>query len=218
METDDKNQQENREALMSRIFFAVFFTLIATVVTVTFCKYFILRDYYITAEANCDPESEKCFIWECDPEAVKEGEACAGNPEEDIWYYKIVRKNASLIPVCDPNQEECAALDCGSGEDCQETFCDEAVPEDGTECNDPEEYLKEMEAEEEGGEEANEECDDESEDCLQDEEDSGDTTEEDGEEESLIGEENQDGIDLEDTENESLRSDDNLEISQTRYL
>jgi hypothetical protein len=92
----DPNLEDAREAQKNKIFFIVFFLLLFGVVTFTFCRYFIAKDYYIQAQADCDPESEKCFIWECDPEATDEGEKCTGNPEEDIWYYKIVKKRLMI--------------------------------------------------------------------------------------------------------------------------
>jgi hypothetical protein len=149
METDNKIQPDKKEASANRIFFAVFFALIAVVVTVTFCKYFILRDYYITAQADCDPENEKCFIWRCDPKAEDDSEKCTGDPEEDTWYYKMVKKNANAILLCDPNSEECPALECFSGEDCIETRCDGTDAKEGEECNDPKKYLEELKAQEE---------------------------------------------------------------------
>lgn len=128
----------------NKIFFAVFFTLIAAVVIITFMKYFVARDYYIQAEADCDPYEEKCFIWECDPDATDESEKCTGDPEKDIWYYKKVKKIASQIPLCDPNNEDCNALACGEGLDCEETLCDKATSEEeGAECNDPVKYTEE---------------------------------------------------------------------------
>ncbi|MDR3583128.1 MAG: hypothetical protein P4L62_02100 [Candidatus Pacebacteria bacterium] len=39
----------------TKIFFGVFFGLIAITIVVTFCKFFILKDYYIQAQADCDP-------------------------------------------------------------------------------------------------------------------------------------------------------------------
>jgi len=178
METNNKKQSENKEALASSIFFAVFFFAIAAAVTFTFCKYFILRDYDITAEADCDPESEKCFIWECDPEASDESEKCTGDPETDIWYYKIIKKNASLIPACDSALEECETLSCLIGEDCEETLCEDGN-EEKIECNDPAKYLEEMEA----LESEEDECGGETEDCAEESED--DTQEETGEMEEI---------------------------------
>jgi len=150
----------------NKIFFAVFFTLIAAVVIITFTKYFVAKDYYIEAQADCDPYSQKCFVWECDPESQVDGEKCTGDPEEDIWYYQNVKKIANEIPLCDPNDENCGALSCISGMDCEVTYCDEAAAkeEDAT-CNDPVEYTEENPIEEEESEEV-EECELDDEECL----------------------------------------------------
>ena len=137
----------------SKIFFAVFFLLIAVSVAATYYRYIIKRDCIVHAEVDCDPETEACFIWECDPESEEEGEACTGDPDEDIWYYKIIKKNAQNIPLCDPNEEECEELSCEPGEeDCEEILCSEGELEEGEVCSDPETYLMEY-GEEEGGEE-----------------------------------------------------------------
>lgn len=148
----------------NKIFFAVFFALIAAVVILTFVKYFIAKDYYVEAEADCDPETEKCFIWKCDPASSKEGEKCTGDPEEDIWYFKKVRKKAIDIPLCDPKEESCEAFVCHPGEDCQEFLCNEGNA-GGGQCNDPEAYMLENAEEEES-----EECEEGDEECASDEE------------------------------------------------
>lgn len=122
----------------SKIFFVVFFFLIATSIGATYYRYFILRDYMITAQAECDPYTEACFIWSCDPDT--EGE-CTGDPEEDIAYYKNISRNARNIPLCNPADEDCEALVCPSGEaDCTLTLCDADTVTEGVTCNDPVAY------------------------------------------------------------------------------
>jgi hypothetical protein len=146
----------------NKIFFTVFFGLIAVVVAVTFVKYFILKSYYIQTEGDCDPTVEKCFIWECDPEATEEGEKCTGDPETDTWYYQKVKKLANEIAPCDPNDETCDALLCDQEiMDCEVTFCDENTVGEGEVCNDPVKYNEENPIEEEG-----EECAEDDEECL----------------------------------------------------
>lgn len=129
----------------SKIFLALFFLAIFISVGVTYYKIIIKRDYIVEAQTDCDPETEKCFVWECDPNSNIDGEKCVGDPEKDIWYYKIISKNAGWIPLCDPNKDEnCQALVCADGEsDCGYTLCDEETKkEQGVECGDPEEYAK----------------------------------------------------------------------------
>ena len=151
METQTSTQNpEIKLDNKSKILFIVIGLLIAVSVAVTYWRIVVRRDYIVQAQTECDPETEKCFIWECDPESDVEGEACTGDPETDIWYYKIIRRNAMNIPNCDPNDEECTALVCPENEaDCSEELCtDENVPE-GETCNDPEQYLLENPPEEE---------------------------------------------------------------------
>lgn len=144
-----------------KIFFWVFSTLIIAVVVITFCRYFILKDYDIEAQADCDPTAEKCFVWKCDPESTVEGEKCTGDAETDTWYYKIVTKKAYDIPLCDPNDENCQAYECLSGQNCSEKFCDELNKPKGEECNDPVKYNEENPPEEES-----EECAPDDQECL----------------------------------------------------
>jgi len=134
------------------------------------------KDYLIEAEIDCDPEVESCFVWECDPESDVEGEACTGDPEMDVWYYKYLTRKASDIPMCDEaawkEDEECDPMTCmGEEEYCEETVCTEEDIEAGESCTDPETFEYEEEECEEGDEEclAEEEgiCDiDEEGECL----------------------------------------------------
>lgn len=148
----------------SKILFVVIGLLIVGSVAVTFWRYMVKRDYIVQAQTDCDPEAEACFVWECDPESTVEGEACTGDEESDIWYYKIIRRNAKNIPLCDPNEEECAALVCEPGEkDCSEELCSESNVPEGETCNDPVQYLIDNPPEEE-------ECAEDDEECLAEEE------------------------------------------------
>lgn len=157
----------------SKIFFWVLGILILAAISVTYWRIMLKRDYIIEAEADCDPTTETCFIYECDPSA----EECTGNPDEDTSYYKLVRRNASKIPTCNPEADEsCQPLVCGEGEnDCEEILCTEETKAPEEACNDPVQYNLENPAEEEEegeGEEAEAieeaQCDSESdEDCLE---------------------------------------------------
>lgn len=131
----------------SKIFFIVFFLLITGSVAATYYRYIVERDYIIQAEADCDPYTEACFVYVCDPEA---GEECTGDPAEDTSYYKLIERNAKNIPLCDPNDETCDVLTCPEGEeDCAITLCDPVTAEEGMECSDPLVYTLENPIEEE---------------------------------------------------------------------
>ena len=123
----------------SKIFFSIFFVAVFVVTAMAFYKFYILKDYYIKAEASCDPATEKCFIYECDPADDAE---CPENVEERISYYKMIEKRASALPLCDPNSSDCPPIVCRAGEDCRETLCDGEAEAAGEQCSDPAEYLK----------------------------------------------------------------------------
>lgn len=112
---------------------------------------------------DCDPYAEECFVWECDPESTEEGEACTGDAENDIWYFKVAKRNASRIPLCDPNTDEnCQPMLCEEGEkDCEEIFCaeDQLEAQYASGCVDPVKFTEENPVEEEGAcEEGDEAC------------------------------------------------------------
>lgn len=146
----------------SKIFFSIFFFAIFVVAVIAFEKFYILKDYYIKTEVDCDPAAEKCFIYECDP--TDDGE-CPENPTERISYYKLIEKKASAIPLCDPSDTECPPLACLAGEACQETLCDEATKTEDEVCSDPIEYLMDQVQLENSGD-----CGPEDENCLNGEE------------------------------------------------
>lgn len=102
-----------------------------------FCyhKYVIQKDYPMYAEGSCDPSVEVCFVYTCDPET----EECVGNPEEDTYYYKEIRRMANQFPDCNPNSEDCLIDRCNEGEiGCDISLCD---PEDvGLSCASVEDF------------------------------------------------------------------------------
>jgi|WetSurMetagenome_2_1015567.scaffolds.fasta_scaffold175327_1 hypothetical protein len=139
---DEQVAPKIQKISLERILTWTFFLVIITVVTITFLKYFVLKDYIIQAEADCDPMTEACFIYECVPGTDAD---CADDPEDPeakLSYYKTVEKKAFLIPDCDPNDENCDALNCQglSEEDCSETLCSDETKEEGIECVDPVAY------------------------------------------------------------------------------
>lgn len=181
---DEKNPPKADQPRADKIFFIVFFLLIICSIGATYYRTMIKKDYIISAQIDCDPYTEKCFVWECDPISTVEGEACTGDPEMDIWYYKIFQRKAYNVPLCDPNDESCDAFVCAEGEeDCGETLCSPEAATEGEICNDPEEYALNNPPEEdeeecegddcevaEGDEESEDaeeiECDSSTEDCI----------------------------------------------------
>jgi hypothetical protein len=123
----------------SKVFFIIFFSIGLAVISIAFYKFYILRDYYIKSEVECNPEIEKCFISECDPSTDSE---CPENPDERLSYYKFIEKKVYAIPLCDSSSPDCPALACQEGEDCKEFLCDEATKTEDEQCNNPEEYSK----------------------------------------------------------------------------
>ena len=145
----------------SKILLTIFFLLIVGSVAFTYYRIMIKKDYLISSQVDCDPYTEKCFIWNCDPESTVEGEACTGDPEADVWYYKVAQRNASRIPLCNPETDEnCQPFLCEAGEpECAETLCSAEPVAEGETCNDPEEYTLNNPAEEEECDpEVDEEC------------------------------------------------------------
>jgi len=131
----------------SKIFFIVLGLLIAGSVAVTYWRIMVKKDYVIESQVDCDPTVDKCFIWECDPASDVEGEKCTGDPDNDIWYYQIARRNASRIPLCDPDKDDnCKPMECdpATEKDCSVTFCDEITKvAQKVECSDPVKYNEE---------------------------------------------------------------------------
>ena len=148
MENKKEEKQKIEISASSKIFFWVLGLLILGSVAVTFWRIVLNRDYIISAEQECDPATETCFIYTCDPEADSE---CPADEAERISYYKLIHKNAKNIPLCDTLSGECPTeLNCEEGEaDCEMILCDESTVAEGETCNDPEKYLKENPPEEE---------------------------------------------------------------------
>ncbi|MEF3691654.1 MAG: hypothetical protein V3574_01190 [Candidatus Moraniibacteriota bacterium] len=124
----------------TKIFWLIVMALIFLSIGAAFYRYVIKKDYIIEAEVDCDPFFEPCFVWNCDPLSEEEGEMCTGEEEEDIWYYKIINKNAGRISACAEDDEDCEPLFCGENEpDCEFVFCNEENREEkgAQRCNDP---------------------------------------------------------------------------------
>ncbi len=127
----------------SKALFVLLGVLIAGSIVVTYWRYMIKRDYVIQAQIDCDPEKESCLIWRCDPASSVDGEECTGVPDKDIWYYKVLSRNAKNIPDCDPKDESCTAYQCGPEEPgCGIANCSPDNLKKGEECSTPEQYLR----------------------------------------------------------------------------
>ena len=192
----------------SKLLIAIVTLLILVSILITFWRIMIQRDYIIENQIDCDPYTEKCFIWECDPNSTVEGEACTGDPEMDIWYYAVAQRKAANIPFCNPEEDEnCAPFECLEGEkDCSITFCDETTKEEQeVECNDPVQYSLDNPEEEE-------ECAEDDEECLAAEEES-ECAEDDAEclaaeeEESECAEDDEECLAAEEEESECAEGD-----------
>ncbi len=138
---DKKSPLKPESPLKGKIFFLVFGVLIVGSIAVTFWRIVINRDYIISAEQECDPATEACFVRECNPADDSE---CPENIDERTSYYKLINKNAKNIPPCDATSGECPTeLSCDPGEaECEMILCDETNVPEGETCNDPAVYAE----------------------------------------------------------------------------
>ena len=128
----------------SKILLWIFILLILLSVSATFYKTVILQDFVVYNEIDCDPSSENCFVWTCNP-VIDGADACTRNPDDDTWYYKIAYRNAQNINLCNSEENEtCDPYACTEFEnDCMQITCsNEALIEyerDGK-CSGPDYY------------------------------------------------------------------------------
>jgi hypothetical protein len=120
MKMEDPISQKSKKFL---VLFSVFVLL---VVSVSFWKYFIAKDYYVKLSIECDPSLETCFVSEC-----LEGECEEG---QQFRYYRVLKKKAYNIPRCYDNGD-CPVLSCGVKEDCQEIICNKKNALEGESCS-----------------------------------------------------------------------------------
>jgi hypothetical protein len=97
----------------------------AIVLTVAACffRFFVLEDYLIAYEGDCDPETQSCYVW-C--EDSEDSSSC--------FYYSVIERHASEIAEkCDLDVSECdAAYVCQEDvEICSLSYCDPYI--DGAE-------------------------------------------------------------------------------------
>jgi hypothetical protein len=131
--------QLNHSPFASKLFLIIFALLLIGSISLTFWRIVVKRDYIISAEQECDPYTEACFIYTCSPD---EDEECPADPAERMSYYKLIHKNAQNIPLCDAQADECPAeLTCAENEEeCEYIYCDEDTVAEGEECVDPVQY------------------------------------------------------------------------------
>lgn len=108
--------------------------LIIGIIAGTFYRYVVLQDYVVEGFADCSPMEESCFTYYCDPTI----EECSTDPEENVTYYKIVQRIANKIPMCNPADEDCNALECSQGENgCHVIYCADDVQDVESSCTGP---------------------------------------------------------------------------------
>ncbi len=126
----------------SKILFAVFFLAVFVSAGISFYKYYILKDFDILAETNCNPKEETCFVRDC---YTASDDGCTEENSFSV-YCKLIKKNASAIQDCDPKSASCGALDCKKEEGCMEIPCnEETLGTNYNSCSDPETYMQNLE-------------------------------------------------------------------------
>ncbi len=104
------------------LLYCVGIAFIASIGT-SFYKYVITKNYQIFAEIPCDPTLDNCFVRE----------------EEDgtVSHLFKLSRQASNIPLCDPNKEEnCQALTCQPNEkNCTISSCSKEELQEGESCS-----------------------------------------------------------------------------------
>jgi hypothetical protein len=117
--------------IKSKIIFIVLVIGIAISVWQTYDRIYVERDYMISAEIDCDPEVNSCYVW-----VDEEGEY---GEVGEVWYYALISKKASSFSICNPHREECEdELYCADDEeDCEVYYCEPEEVGDGEECAGP---------------------------------------------------------------------------------
>lgn len=88
--------------------------------------FFVEQNYLVTAEADCDPGIESCFVWDC---TVEEDADC------DQYPYKYIEISAAHISDCNPYEEECEPLNCTPNDEyCDITYCSDETSGDDEFC------------------------------------------------------------------------------------
>lgn len=127
--------------MRNKLLLSIAIAIIVGAVLATYLRYIYFQDYVIELSVPCDPASESCFVYICDPEE----EECTGNAEEDTSYYKLVARKAYNIPYCDQeSNEDCGEIYTCSGNeaDCEIILCNEETVEDGEVCTNSEDFVE----------------------------------------------------------------------------
>ncbi len=100
--------------LEKRILLFTIIPLLLFAVLASFYRFWYLKDYNVTYEAECDPYTEECFYY------------CEEDSCDDIYYYKYITKHANdLYPLCGADITDCeAAATCDGGSvQCEVEYC-----------------------------------------------------------------------------------------------
>lgn len=89
-------------------------------------QYVIQRNFILDVNTSCDPTTESCFVWDCDP---KTDEECDQTPYKKV---EILEREA---PKC-LEEHECENFTCEGKDSCTVTYCSEdtIVEEEGEVC------------------------------------------------------------------------------------
>ena len=133
METENVKE----DAFWSRTLVVFFCVAIAISVGTAFYKFFVLRDYSIQTQVDCDPSVDSCFVLECTPDSDGVTGDCTGDPEQDTHYYKIMQKNVANVYDCTAGSDGCPTVTCDKNETgCGYTYCEQDNT-DGVTCSQP---------------------------------------------------------------------------------
>lgn len=106
----------------SKILIVIVGLAILTSIGVSFYKYVVVKNYQIFAEMPCDPTIDNCFVRTAEDNSTS--------------TYKLLSRQASNIPLCDPAVETCRALTCEPNElNCEITTCNEEDLPEGEACS-----------------------------------------------------------------------------------
>lgn len=80
----------------SKIFIFVFIICILSAITISWYKFFILKDYIIKTEVPCNPNIESCLSKVCDP---AQDNSCPEDVTSRVDYYKIIEEKAYDVSI-----------------------------------------------------------------------------------------------------------------------
>lgn len=93
--------------------------LVILVAIISYVRFVVAQDYFVTYEGECDPYTQSCYIGCEDDECISE------------YYYSIIEKYVpDLYEQCGPDITNCAEANVclpSDGDDCRITFCDPEI-------------------------------------------------------------------------------------------